>query len=100
MMQSVQMGSILQKRSTGLTEQQWITLLEELEKNNLYLVIESDNPCVTKSPIGGFIPVASKTDRFSLCSREDLKEKGLPEGHYIFNLKESPDKLVFNHDKS
>ncbi|MEW9667436.1 hypothetical protein [Ammoniphilus sp. 3BR4] len=93
-MQSIQMGSILQKRSMGLTEQQWITLLEELEKNNLYLVIESDNPCMTKSPVGGFIPVASRNDRFSLRSGDELKEKGLPEGHYILSNKETAEREV------
>lgn len=91
-MQSIQMGSILQKRSMGLTEQQWITLLEELEKNNLYLVIESDNPCMTKSPVGGFIPIASKNDRFCLRSAEDLRENGLPEGHFILSKKENAER--------
>ncbi|WP_134700214.1 hypothetical protein [Ammoniphilus sp. YIM 78166] len=91
-MQSVQMGSILQKRSMGLTEQQWVALLEELEKKDLYLVIQSDNPCMTKSPIGGFMPAASKNDRFILQTSEDLKQHGLPEGHYILNKKEIMEK--------
>jgi hypothetical protein len=82
-MQSVQMGSILQKRSVSITDKQWIKLLEELEKMELYLVIKSSNQCVGLSPAGGFIPMPSKDDEFSVCTKEQLLERGLAVGHHI-----------------
>lgn len=91
-MESIQMGSILQKRSSGMTELQWIALLEELEKKGLFLVVQSSNPCLTKSPSGGFIPIPSKNDQFTLHSREELINKGLHVGHHILNQAEKLEK--------
>ncbi len=94
-MESVQMGTILQKRSSGMTEQQWIVLLEELEKNGLFLVIQSHNPCITKSPTGGFIPIPSKNDQFHLYSSEELIQKGLHVGHHLLSKAEALEKHPF-----
>ncbi|RKD24049.1 hypothetical protein BEP19_06470 [Ammoniphilus oxalaticus] len=82
-MDSGQMGFIMQKRGAAMTGHQWSSLLKELEEQGLYLVIKSNNPCLTKSPAGGFIPAHAKNDQFLLLTHEQLLERGLQPGHHI-----------------
>jgi hypothetical protein len=82
-MQSIQMGLILQKRGAAITERQWARLLDELEQVGLYLVLESPNQCMAISPVGGFIPSPSKDDELHIYTQEQLLQRDLPLGHHI-----------------
>lgn len=82
-MNKQEISQIIVKRSCGITTEQWHDFLLQLEKFGLYLIICSKTQGMSKSPVGGFIPLPSKDDEFRLMTVEELQELGLQAEHQI-----------------